>query len=150
MCRRTGLLTLHLNEFFFSINGISRSCCWIKPDNKTTRYNFAPRQKFTLTYQMEHHRVLSSRTCGFSFASAKPMRWKYPKILITFSTAHLFFDMLQYCYYRGELPISWHSRPRGCLKLYFEPYWWNESDFALVWEVITFYQNQDTWHLHKC
>ena len=27
MCRRTGLLTLHLNEFFFSINGISRSCC---------------------------------------------------------------------------------------------------------------------------
>ena len=23
---------------------------------------------------------------------------------IPFSTAHLFFDMLQYCYYRGELP----------------------------------------------
>ena len=98
-------------------------------------------QKFTLTHQMKHRRVLSSRTCGFSFASAKPTRWKYLKILITFSTAHLFFHMLQYCYYRGELPINWHSRPRGCPKLYFEPYWWNESDFALGWEVITFYQN---------
>ena len=135
------MLTLHLNEFFFSINGISRSCCWIKHGNKTTRWNFVPRQKFTLTHPMKHRRVLSSRTYGFSFASAKPTRWKYLKILITFSTAHLFFDMLQYCYYRGELPISWHSRPRGCLKLYFEPYWWNESDFALGWEVITFYQN---------
>ena len=103
MCRRTGLLTLHLNEFFFSINGISRSCCWKKPGNKTTRWNFAPRQKFTLTHQMEHRRVLSSRTCGFSFTSAKPTRWKYLKMLITFSTAHLFFDMLQYCYYKGEL-----------------------------------------------
>ena len=76
-------------------------------------------QKLTVTNQMEHCRVLSSQTYGFSFASAKPTRWKYLKILITFSTAHLFFDMLQYCYYRGELPISWHSRPRGCLKLYF-------------------------------
>ena len=83
------------------------------------------------------------------FASAKPTRWKYLYIPITFSTAHLFFNMLQYCYYRGELPTSWYSRPRDCLELYFEPYWWNESDFSLGWELITFYQNQDTWHLHK-
>ena len=89
-------------------------------------------QRLTLTHQMEHRRVLSSQTYGFSFASAKPTRWKYLKIPITFSTAHLFFV---------ELPISWHSRPRDCLELYFEPYWWNESDFALGWEVITFYQN---------
>ena len=46
-----------------------------------------------------------------------------------------------YCYYMGELPIGWHSMTRDCLKLYFEPYWLNESVFTLGWEVITFYQN---------
>ena len=165
MCKRTGRLTVHLNEFFFSINGISRSCCWIKPGNKTTCWNFAHRltlldciiflsrssvsrrkwityttnvsahpgvtlkkkktnkqtikrkitvkptmnvfmcfwisfiallgwiseirkkktkqkkknrkpQKLTLTHQMEHRRVLSSQTYGFSFTSAKPSRQK--------------------------------------------------------------------------
>ena len=34
MCKRTGRSTLHLNKLF-SINGISRNCCWIKPPNKT-------------------------------------------------------------------------------------------------------------------
>ena len=58
---------------------------------------------------MEHRRFLSSQTYGFSFASAKPTRWKYLKIPITFSTAHLFFV---------EFPISWHSRPRDCLELW--------------------------------
>ena len=120
---------------------IFHSAPWL--DFRNSKKKSRKPQKFTLTHQMKHRRVLSSRTCGFSFASAKPTRYlkKYLKILITFSTAYLFFDMLQYCYYRGELPISWHSRPRGCPKLYFEPYCWNESDFALSWEVITFFQN---------
>ena len=99
---------------------------------------------------MEHRRLLSSQTYGFSFASAKPTRWKYLKIPIAFSTVTFSLIRYGYCYYRVELPISWHSKPRDCLELYFEPYRWNESDFALGWEIITFYQNQDTWHLHKC
>ena len=99
---------------------------------------------------MEHRRLLSSQTYEFSFASAKPTRWKYLKIPIAFSTVTFSLIRYGYCYYRGELPISWHSKPRDCLELYSEPYRWNESDFALGWEIIIFYQNQDTWHLHKC
>ena len=43
-------------------------------------------QKIRLTHQMENRRVLSSQTYGFSFASAKPTRWKCLKIPITFSS----------------------------------------------------------------
>ena len=46
--------------------------------------------------------------------------------------------------------VNIHSKPRDCLELYFEPYRWNESDFALGWEIVIFYQNQDTWYLGKC
>ena len=122
---------------------------WISEIRKKERKTKKP-QKLTLTYQMEHRRLLSSQTYGFSFASAKPTRWKYLKIPIAFSTVTFSLIRYRYCYYRGELPISWHSKPRDCLELYLEPYRWNESDFALGWEIITFYQNQDTWHLHKC
>ena len=45
-----------------------------------------------------------------------------------------------YCYYRGELPIRWHFMTRDFLKLSFEAYWWNESNFVVRQEVITVYQ----------
>ena len=68
---------------------------WISEIRKKKKKKKKP-QKLTLTHQMEHRRVLSSQTYGFSFASAKPTRWIYLKIPITFSTAHLFFDMLRW------------------------------------------------------
>ena len=59
--------------------------------------------------------------------SPKPTRWNCLKMPITFSTAHLFFELSYgYCYYRGELPNSWHTMTRDYLKPYFELYWWNE------------------------
>ena len=39
MCRRIGRSTFHLNKFF-SINGISRNCCWIKPGKKNQVLKF--------------------------------------------------------------------------------------------------------------
>ena len=40
---------------------------------------------------------------------------------------HTFFlKRYGYCYYRGELPNSWHTMTRDYLKPYFELYWWNE------------------------
>ena len=83
---------------------VHRDCCfwissiallsWISEIRKKKKRKKP--QKLTLTHQMEHRRVLSSQTYGFSFASAKPTGWKYLKIPITFSTAHLFFDMLRW------------------------------------------------------
>ena len=68
---------------------------WISEIRKKKKKKKKP-QKLTLTHQIEHRRVLFRQTYGFSFASAKPTRWKYLKIPITFSTAHLFFDMLRW------------------------------------------------------
>ena len=62
----------------------------------------------------------------FLHPSPKPMRWNCLKMRLIFLPHTFFLKRYGYCYYRGELPNSWHTMTRDCLKPYFELYWWNE------------------------
>ena len=103
----------------------------------------------SFVWPKEENNVFVHHECGctcWRYSEKKKQQQQWHKQYTLKSTINVFsprtFSLIRYgyCYYRGELPIRWHFMTRDFLKLSFEAYWWNESNFVVRQEVITVYQ----------